>query len=338
MKKGYMQAWAITEYGDSGKVRLMELPLPVAGDDDVLIRVKAASINPIDYKTRSGKLKILRKNVFPLVLGHDCAGIVHQVGRNVSRFKAGDEVYVRLENGRIGAFAEFAVARASSVALKPASISFAEAASLPLVALTSWQVLLQEGRLQPGERVFIPGGAGGIGTFAIQLARHFGATVVSNASAGNIDFVHTLGADEVVDYAKSTAFDTIAPVDMVYDTQGGSAQRRAFGILKRGGRLISIMGPPTPRFIASEGGSAWLSALMALVSLPARWRARRHGAGYVFWMMRPDGAVLETIARLVDSQVIKPVVARSFAFADALQALALAEQGRGLRGKIVITL
>ncbi len=331
-----MKAWAIKEYGDNSKVQLLELPKPAPGPDEVLIQVRAASINPVDFKIREGKLRLILPYAFPLILGNDCSGVVVEVGAHVTRFKAGDEVYTRPHKDRIGTLAEYIAARETAVAIKPENISFQQAAGVPLVGLTSWQALLDRGNLRAGHKVFIPAGSGGVGSFAIQLAKQFGAYVATNTSAKNIDFVKSLGADHVIDYKTEDFSASLSGFDLVFDTMGGETQKKAFSILKPGGRLISIVGPPTWDFMRRSGSGPLLQAAGGIMGLTTHLRARIHRTHYEFLFMSPDGDCLEKIGALIGAGKIRPVVDRVFPFEAVREALSYVESGRA-RGKVIVS-
>lgn len=329
-----MKAWAIKSYGDNSKVQLMDLPEPKVGDDEILIQMKAASLNPVDLKIRDGKLKAIVSYSFPLILGHDCAGIVVKIGSNVKRFRIGDEVYTRPE---IGTLAELVVAKETAVAKKPKNITFEEAASLPLVALTSWQALFQQAKLKSGDKIFIPAGSGGVGSFAIQLAKHFGAYVITNTSTKNIEFAKSLGADEVIDYKKEDFSKMISEIDIVFDTQGGETQKKAFEIIKSGGSLVSIVGPPTPQFVRDANLGHVLLFGASILSFGVFIRSFLKGVHYKFFFMRPDGLILDKITELIEAESIRPVIDRTFPFERAHEALEYLEKGHA-RGKVVVSL
>jgi NADPH:quinone reductase-like Zn-dependent oxidoreductase len=328
-----MRAWAIDRYGDNTQLKLRDFPKPQPADDEVLVELKAASINPVDYKMRSGELKLVLHYDFPLIMGNDGAGVIVDMGKHVSRFRIGDEVYLRPHKERIGTLAEFICARESAVALKPANITFEEAASLPLVGLTCLQAL--EPLLKKGQRVFIPAGSGGVGTFAVQLAKALGAYVITNTSTKNIEFVKSLGADEVIDYTKTDFSEVVDKVDYVFDTMGGETQAKAFKILKRGGLQISIVGPPTASYAKESGAGTliWLGA--GVLGFPSQLRAWRHGVRYGFMFMQPSGEGLAKIAALVEEGKIKPVLDQIFPFSQGDLAMARVEGGHA-RGKVVV--
>lgn len=332
-----MKAWAITRYGDNSHVKLIDVAEPLPNDDEVLIQVKAASINPVDFKIRNGELRLVLNYRFPLILGNDCSGVVTKVGKNVTAFKVGDEVYTRPHKERIGTLAQFIAAQEDTVAHKPKGISFEEAASLPLVGLTSWQALLTRGKMKAGDKVFIPAGSGGVGTFAIQLAKHFGAYVATNTSTKNVDFVKSLGADLVIDYKKEDFSKVLSGFDIVFDTMGGETQRKGFGILKPGGQLISIVGPPTAAFAKEVGTNVIVQTIAGVLGLPAHLQAAFRHSTYKFLFMLPDGDQLAQIAALVEQKKLRPIVDRVFPFAEANQALAYVESGRA-RGKVIVSI
>ena len=247
-----MKAAFIRHYGNNDAIEISHQPMPAIGPHDVLIKVHAASINPVDYKIRDGDLKVILPLKFPLILGNDCSGEVEKIGTDVRAFKPGDAVYARVDKDRIGTFAEYAVAAESSIALKPINLSYIEAASIPLVGLTAWQALIDIGKLTSGGKVLIHAGSGGVGSFAIQLAKHWGATVATTASARNADLLKQLGADIVIDYKTQRFEEMLSDYDLVFDTQAGETQQRSFSVLKRGGTLVTIAGMPT-----AEIGREW---------------------------------------------------------------------------------
>jgi alcohol dehydrogenase len=311
------------------------MPDPEVRDDDVLIQIHAASVNPVDYKIRDGAFKFILPYRFPLILGNDLAGVVVRVGSQVRRFKPGDEVYARPDKDRIGAFAELISIREDSVALKPKRLTMEEAASVPLVGLTAWQALIERANLKKGQKVLIHAGSGGVGTFAIQLARHLGATVATTTSTANLEWVARLGADIVIDY-KNDDFETIVrDYDMVLDTLGGMTLEKSLRVLKPGGKLIGIAGPPDPEFAKAIGSSWFLKLGMRILSSRIRRKARRRHVTYSFLFMRASGDQLREIAALIDSGAIRPVVDRVFPFESTKEAVAYVEKGRA-NGKVVV--
>jgi len=330
-----MKAWVIGKYGKGGALRLAEMPEPETRDRDVLVNVHAAALNPLDAKIRDGEFKLLLPNRFPLTLGHDMAGVVARVGPKVRGFKVGDEVYARPRDGRIGALAEQIAIDEADVALKPGNLSMVEAASIPLVGLTAWQVLLEAGKLQGGQKVLVHAGSGGVGTLAIQLAKHFGATVATTTSSGNVDLVRQLGADVIVDYRKDDFSALLSGYDMVVNSLDRTKLEASLKVLKPGGKLISISGPPDVAFAKAMGLNWFLQQVMRLLSLGIRRKAKRVGVEYGFVFMRSQGEQLAKIASLIESGIIKPVVDRVFPFLATNDALVYLETGRA-RGKVVI--
>lgn len=332
-----MKAFLIDRYGKKETGHIDDVPTPALRDDDVLIRVHAASVNALDTKIRRGEFKVILPYRLPLILGNDLAGTVERVGAGVSQFKPGDEVYARPDDDRIGTFAEFIAVSAASVALKPHNLTMVEAASLPLVALTAWQALVETAQLKPGQKVFIQAGSGGVGTVAIQLAKHLGAFVATTTSTANVAWVKDLGADVVIDYRQQDFATALRDYDVVLNSLGKDELERSLQILKPGGHLISISGPPTPTF-ATARGLAWpLKQVMRLLSRGIRSKAKRKGVTYSFVFMRADGAQLSAIASLVESGAIVPVIDRVFPFEDTQGALAHVESGRA-KGKVVVEL
>ncbi|MGE8245896.1 MAG: NADP-dependent oxidoreductase [Stenotrophomonas maltophilia] len=313
------------------------MPTPSLRDDDVLIRVHAASVNALDTKIRRGEFKVILPYRLPLILGNDLAGTVERVGASVRQFKPGDEVYARPDDDRIGTFAEFIAVKSTSVALKPSNVTMVEAASLPLVALTAWQALVETAQLKPGQKVFIQAGSGGVGSVAIQLAKHVGAFVATTTSTPNVAWVKDLGADVVIDYRQQNFAAELHGYDVVLNSLGKDELERSLQILKPGGHLVSISGPPTPSFAAARGLAWPLKQIMRLLSLGIRRKAKLKGVTYSFVFMRADGAQLSTITSLVESGAIAPVIDRVFPFQDAQGALAYVERGRA-KGKVVVEL
>lgn len=269
-----MKAAYIKNYGHD-PVIIGDLPNPEVGPNDVSVKIRAASVNPIDFKMRDGKLKVIRPVQFPFILGHDCAGEVVQVGSQVSKFKVGDSVFSRPRSGRIGTFAEFIAIDQSDVARMPSTASFEEAASIPLVGLTSVQALQDVAQLRPGQKVLIQAGSGGIGTFAIQFAKHLGAEVWTTTSTKNIDFVKSLGADHIINYHEQKFEEVVSDMDVVFDTLGGEALDKAFSVVKPSGWVISISGAPDFETGQDMGLSFAKSLLLGLVGLSTNIKAKK---------------------------------------------------------------
>ncbi len=332
-----MIAAFIERYGHSQTLKLGELPPPTPGPNDVLVQVCAASVNPIDFKVRDGKLRFLRPYHFPLILGHDCSGEVVQVGNRVTKLKAGDRVFSRPRNGRIGTFAELIAIDQSEVALMPSNVTFQEAASLPLVGLTSWQALLDVAKINPRQKVLIQAGSGGIGTFAIQLAKHIGAEVWTTTSGKNEEFVRSLGADHVINYQNEKFEEVVSNLDVVFDTLGGESLNKAFSVIKPGGWVVSIAGTPDYRTAQDMGLGFWKSIILGAAGLRVHRTAKRARANYRFIFMKSLGYELAQISDLVAKGVIKSVVDKVFPFSDSQSAIEYSESGKA-RGKIVISL
>ena len=330
-----MKAFVVDRYGRKNGIRAGDMPVPELREDDVLIQVHAAGVNPLDSKIRDGEFKLILPYRLPLILGNDLAGTIIRVGSRVRRLKPGDEVYARPPKDRIGTFAEFIAITEDAVALKPKALSMEEAASIPLVGLTAWQALIERAQLKKGQKVLIHAGSGGVGTFAIQLAKHLGATVATTASAANAGLMKQLGADIVIDYRKADFAAVLKDYDVVLDTQGGKTLEKSLQVLKSGGKLIGIAGPPDPEFARQMGAAWFLRAAMRLLSYRIRKAARRRDVGYSFLFMRADGDQLTEITKLVDAAAIKPVIDRIFPFESTREALAYVETGRA-KGKVVI--
>ncbi|GAA3466527.1 NADP-dependent oxidoreductase [Nonomuraea roseola] len=333
-----MKAFMVESYGGEASVQAGEVPDPRVGVDDVLIRIHAASVNPLDLMIRNGKLKTILPYRVPFILGNDLAGVVVEVGAAVTRFAVGDEVYARPGKDRIGTFAELIAVHQDDVAIKPATLTMEEAASLPLVALTSWQVLVERAQLQPGQKILIHAGSGGLGTIAIQLAKHLGATVATTTSTANIDLVKTLGADVVIDYKKQ-AFETVLhDYDVVLDSLGGETLTKSFQVLKPGGKVISVAGPPDAAVGKELGSNLIIQLVVSALSFQTRRRARSHGVSYSFLFMKASGNQLRELTPLIDAGKIRPVVDTVFPFRETRQALAYVEAGRAKAGKVVVTM
>ena len=331
-----MKAAVIDRYGSNDLVKVADVAVPRMGPLDLLVQVHAASVNPLDVKTRNGELKTLLKYRFPLVLGNDLSGVVADVGARVTRFKKGDAVYARLDSDRIGAFADFTAVREGAAALKPANVTFEEAASLPLVALTAWQALVEIGQLGANQRVLIHAGSGGVGSVAIQLARHLGATVFTTVGPRNVDLVKRLGADVAIDYRSERFEDAAKDCDVVLDSAGGDTLVRAFECVKPGGVVVSIGGTPSAAFARRWGLNPLIVLAIRVMSRKATAAARRHNARYEYLFMRADGEQLREITRLVEGGVIRPLVDKVFPLQQVREALAYSESGRAT-GKVVIT-
>lgn len=329
-----MRAFVITKY--KAPLHEADVPEPTVGQHDVLVRVDAAGLNPLDEKIRVGEFKQVLPYKLPLILGNDVAGTVIGVGTAVRGFRPGDEVYGRPDQDRIGAFAERIAIAESDLALKPASISMEEAGSLPLAALTAWQALVERGKVQPGQKVLIHAGAGGVGSIAIQLAAHLGASVATTASASNAHFVRALGADTVIDYRTQDFEQLLSGYDLVLDSLGGENLAKSLRVLKPGGVAIGIAGPPDPAFARQAGLNPLLRLAVAGLSRKIRKQAKKLGVTYEFLFVRAGGDQLRQITTLVDQGVLRPVVGQVIGFDQTPQALSSLSKG-GIRGKTVIT-
>jgi NADPH:quinone reductase-like Zn-dependent oxidoreductase len=332
-----MKAFILDRYEKKGALRLGDMPEPVLAADDVLVEVHAAGLNPLDSKLRDGDFKPILPYRPPFILGHDVAGTVVRVGPSVRDFKPGDEIYARPRDGRVGTFAEFIAISEADVALKPKGLSMEEAASIPLVGLTAWQVLVERAKLQKGQKVLIHAGSGGVGALAIQLAKHLGATVATTTSAANIDLVRSLGADVVIDYKTQDFAKVLSGYDVVLNSLDGDTLEKSLDVLKPGGKLISISGPPDPDFARDQGLNWVLRQVLGRVSAGIRKKAKARQVSYSFLFMRASGEQLSQITALIEAGIIRPVVDRIFPFEATNEALAYIETGRA-KGKVVVKL
>ena len=330
-----MKAFVVEKYGQDGP-RAADVPEPVAGRRDVLVRVVAASINPLDKMTRNGEFKQLIKYKPPFVLGHDMAGVVTDVGADVRDFKVGDEVYARPRDLRIGTFAEFIAIDQDDVAPKPDSLTLQEAAAVPLVALAAWQILVDRAHLRPGQRVLVHAGAGGLGSTVIQLAKYLGAIVATTAATATADLVRSLGADVVVDYAKQDFSQVLSGYDLVIDSLGGQNLEKSLTVLNPGGLAIGVAGPPDAGFARQLGAPPILRVVMTLLSRKVRKQAKALGVRYEFFFMQANGSQLRELGALYDAGVLRPVIDRTFPFGQTTEAMAYVEQGRTRAGKVVV--
>ena len=330
-----MKASFIRRYGSNQVVEFGERPMPQPGQGQLLVQVHAAGVNPVDFKIRDGKLKLIMPGALPLVLGNEFSGVVAQTGPGVSRFKVGDAVFARMDIQKIGAFAEHAVVDEADAAFKPANLSHVQAAAVPLAALTAWQALFEKADLKGGHTVLIHAGSGGVGTFAIQLAKSVGAVVATTVGARNAELVRSLGADIVIDYASQRFEDCVRDCDVILDTQGGAIQQRSFSVLKRGGTLVSINGMPDRAFAQRFKLNPLLGWIFHLANSKPRRLAQAAGGRYEYLLMHPSGEQLTQIARLLESGAVKPVIDRVFPLVQTAEALAYSESGRA-SGKVVI--
>lgn len=330
-----MKSFVLERYGKKRELKLVEVPTPQLRDDEVMVEVHAAGVNLLDAKIRNGEFKLILRYRLPIILGHDVAGVVVKAGPLARKFKVGDEVYARVDDFRIGTFAEFVPVKESSLALKPRALTMEEAASIPLVGLTAWQALVEKAQLKRGQKVFIQAGSGGVGAFAIQLAKHVGASVATTTSAANVALVKGLGADVVVDYKTQDFEDVLREYDVVLNSQDGQTLNKSLRALRGGGKVISISGPPDPEFGQEIAAPVILKLAMRWLSSGVKRRARSHGLSYSFLFMKANGAQLQEITRLIEEGAIRPVIDKVYPFESTNEALAYVEAGRA-KGKVVI--
>jgi len=335
LKTTTMKAFLLDRYAKHANLRLDDLPEPVPGDDEVLVQIHAAGVNLLDSKIKSGEFKLILPYHLPVAMGHDLAGVVVRVGPRVQQFKAGDEVYARAPDFHIGSFAESIAIKEDALAHKPKNLSMEEAASIPLVGLTAWQALVEKAKLKKGQKVFIQAGSGGVGTFAIQLAKHLGATVATTTSAANVDWVKRLGADVVIDYRKDDFENILRDFDLVLNSQDRKTLEKSLRILKPGGQLISISGPPDPHFAKDIGAPGFVRLILRLLSSSTRRKAKSLDVSYSFLFMKARGSQLRQITPLIESGTIRPVVDKVFLFESTNEAMAYIKKGRA-KGKVVI--
>ncbi|MEW9574742.1 NADP-dependent oxidoreductase [Bacillus toyonensis] len=329
-----MKAMIIDRYGKV-PMRMTEVPTPEINEYEVLAEIHAASINPIDFKIRDGKVKMLLKYEIPLILGNDFSGVIVKIGAKVTNFKVGDEIYARPRKNKIGTFAEYIAIHEDDIALKPNNLSFEGAASIPLVGLTSYQALHDIMQLQKGQKILIHAGSGGVGTFAIQLAKIMGATVTTTASEAGANLVTSLGADEIINYKTEKFEDVLKNYDAVFDTIGGATLEKSFNIIKSGGNIVSVSGMPNAHFGKEFGSGFFKTLLFSLASKKLTALEKKHNAQYSFLFMKPSGDQLRTIANYIEAGQIKPVIDRVFPFEDAQKAMEYSESGRA-KGKIIV--
>jgi NADPH:quinone reductase-like Zn-dependent oxidoreductase len=330
-----MRALTFKRYGKSPDIGFTEIPRPTLRADELLVQVHAASVNPIDNMIPTGIFKAVVKLRLPATLGSDLAGVVTEVGSRVTRFKVGDAVFANIFDQGTGSLAEFAVVPESAAALKPANLDFVQAASIPMVGLTSWQALKERIDLRPDQKMFIPAGSGGVGTFAIQLAKHLGAKVGTTTSTANVELVSRLGADEVVDYKKREFEKVLRGYDAVLGTVGGDTIEKSIDILKPGGTIVSLVGPLDVAFARARRLNVVLTFVFALMSRKIMRLAKKRDVGYSFLFAHPDGDQLAQIGKLLETQRIRPVIDKVFPFEQAKEALAYLAQGRS-KGKVVV--
>lgn len=330
-----MKALTFKRYGKSPEIGFADVPRPTLKPDQLLVKVHAVGLNPIDNMIPSGMFKPVLHFQLPATLGSDLAGVVSEVGSAVTRFKAGDAVFASIFDLGTGALAEFAVVPERLAALKPANLDFVQAASIPMVGLTAWQTLKEGLHLRAGQKLFIPAGSGGIGTFAIQLAKYWGAKVGTTTSTGNVQLVSDLGADEIVDYKQQDFEKVLRGYDAVLGTLKGDAIEKSLAILKPGSKIVSIVGPLDAAFARTKRLNFVLRFVFGLMSRKIMRLARQRDISYQFHFVRPDGAQLNEIGKLLSTQRIQPVIDKVFPFEQAKEALDYLAQGRA-RGKVVV--
>ena len=330
-----MKAFTITRYSKEGILQLVDLPQPVIKENEVLVEIHSASVNQLDIKISTGEFKLLLPYKFPLILGHDVAGTITKVGSKVSRFKVGDEVFARPADFKIGTFAEYIAVSENDVAVKPKNSTMEQAASFPLVALTVYQAFIEKAKLKKGQKVFIQAGSGGVGTIAIQLAKHLGATVATTTSAGNFDLVKSLGADIVIDY-KTQDFETILKdYDLVLNSQDGKTLEKSLKILKPGGKVVSISGPPDISFAKEIGLSWFMKTAVFFLSRKVKRLAKKLHVNYSFLFMQANGKQLSEISSLIEAGIIRPIIDRIFPFQQTNEAMSYVASGRA-KGKVIV--
>ena len=332
-----MKAFVVARYGKD-EVRAADVPAPEVGSRDVLVKVSAASINPLDIMVRNGEFKQLLKYRPPFVLGHDVAGVITEVGADVRGFAVGDEVFARPRDLRIGTFAEYIAIDEDDVALKPATLSLQEAAAVALVALAAWQMLVERAHIQPGQRVLVHAGTGGLGSTVIQLAKHLGAHVATTANGAKEQLVRDLGADVVIDYSTKDFAEILSGYDLVVDSLGGENLLKSLTVLKPGGLAIGVTGPPDARFAKQLGAPKPFEFVLSFLSRKVRKAARKLGVRYEFFFMHASGSQLRELAALYDAGALRPVIDTAFGFDRTLEAIAFAESGKAKAGKVIVTL
>ncbi|MDI1361158.1 NADP-dependent oxidoreductase [Methylotenera sp.] len=329
-----MKALILKRYGKSDQLAFADIPQPTIKPDEMLVQVLAAGLNPIDYVIPKGMFKPILKLKLPATMGSDLAGIVVEVGSRVTRFKPGDAVYASIFDLGTGALAEFAVVPESAAAIKPVNLNFVQAASIPMVGLTSWQAL-KRAHLKPGQKVFISAGSGGIGTFAIQLAKYLGAKVGTTTSTANVNLAERLGADEVVDYKKQEFEKVLHGYDVVLGTIKGDVIEKSLGILNPKSIIVSLIGPLDAAFARARGMNFLMAFVFGLMSAKIIRQAKKRDIEYSFLFVHPDGQQLSEIGKLLDAGHIQPVIDKVFPFEQAKEALAYLEEGRA-KGKVVV--
>lgn len=329
-----MKAFGINDYKEDPT--FIEQPLPNLSDQEVLVEVHAASMNPLDTKIRMGELKILLEYDMPLTLGNDFSGTITKIGNEVTKFNVGDEVYGLPRSENMGTFAEFISVHEEDIALKPKNLSFEEAASIPMVGLTSYQVLHNLLNVKKGQKILIHAGSGSVGTFAIQLAKEMGAHVATTSSEG-IELAESLGADKVINYKTTNFEDIINDYDAVIDTIGGETLEKSFLTVKKGGEIVSLAGTPNGRFAKERELGSIKKIIFSLISSKITRLEKKHNVTYTFYFMEHSGEQLELLSNLLEAETLKPIIDRVYPFEEAEQALAYSESGKA-KGKIILKL
>jgi len=330
-----MKAFLVQKYGKKAELILNEVSKPIIKENEVLIEIFSAGVNQLDTKILAGEFKQILPYKTPFILGHDLAGIVVETGTNVTKFKTGDEVYARPSDYHIGTFAEYLAVEEKDLALKPKNLSMDEAAGVPLVALTAWQALVEVGNLKKGQKVFIQAGSGGVGIIAIQLAKYLGATVATTAGKSSFEMLRNLGADVLIDYKNQDFEAVLKDYDLVLNSQDTNNLKKSLNVVKAGGKVISISGPPTPAF-AEEISASWLiKMILSLLSANIRGKAKKKGIDYHFLFMQANGSQLEQITKLIEDGTIKTVVDKVYPFSQTNEALNHVASGRA-KGKVVV--
>ncbi|KQX01630.1 NADPH:quinone oxidoreductase [Massilia sp. Root418] len=330
-----MKALVLNSYGGADAMAITDVARPIIKPDEILVRVHAAGLNPVDNMIAKGMFKPIIKLSLPATMGSDLAGVVVETGSRVTRFKTGDAVFASVFDMAAGSLAEFVAVPEQAAAFKPANLDFVQAASVPMVGLTSWQALTERMQLKPGQKVFVPAGSGGIGTFAIQLAKQLGAKVGTTTSTANVELVRSLGADEIIDYKKEDFAQALRGYDAVLATVKGDGLEKSLGIVNPGSAVVSLVGPPDAAFARARGMNWLMRFVFGLLSRKIIGLADKRGASYSFMFVRPDGSQLARIGELLESGRIRPVVDRVFPFSQAREGLVYLEQGRA-RGKVVV--
>lgn len=330
-----MKALILKRYSKADQLSFADIQRPTIKPDEILVQVKAVGLNPIDYMIPKGAFKPILKFQLPATMGSDLAGVVVEVGNRVTRFKRGDYVYASIFDSGNGSLAEYAVVAESEAAIKPKKLDFIQAASVPMVGLTSWQAIKERAHIKPGQKVFIPAGSGGIGTFAIQLAVYLGAKVGTTTSTSNVNLVRDLGATEVIDYKKQEFEQILKDYDVVLGTIRGDSIEKSLQILKPNSNIVSLIGPPDATFAHKRGMNFFMKLVFGLISSQIIRKASKRDIKYSFLFVHPDGNQLTEIGKIIDAGHIVPVIDKVFSFDQTKEALAYLEEGRA-KGKVVV--